>query len=302
MNDLIQAVMQKYNVSEEQARKILAVSVVAAQRQQQAKNAGGQGEVRGLGSMLGGLLGGDNSQSGGGMDAGDMMNMLNGLMGSGGGGQQSGGGMMDMIGGLLGGGGGGSQSGGGMDAGDMLNMLNSMMGDGGGQQSGGGGMMDMIGGLLGGGGSGSQSGGGMDTGDMMNMLNGLLGGGGGQQSGGGNDEMMNMLMQMLGGGGGAPAQHSSPAQSPVQPWPNQQPAAQHDNIASQGGFGGKPGKKKEGADLESALNNMASAANHKEGKLGAKPGIKKDKGSTGKQSVEKENTSDNSGSNKKKKR
>ncbi len=215
MNEVIQAVMQKYNVTEEQARKAIAVAAVAAHREQQSRAAGG--EFRSVG--------------------------------------------------------------------------------GGGEARG---MMDMLGGLLGGGQSGGQSGG-MDAGDMMNMLNGLMGSGGsGSQQSGGSDEMMNMLMQML-GGSGAPAQQSSPAQSPVQPWPNQ-PAPQQDNIASQGSFGGQPGKKKESANLENALSGMASASD-KLNKLGAKPGgVKKDKGGTGKQSVEKDTPTSTGGTGKKKKR
>lgn len=106
-------------------------------------SAGSQGqEEKGMGDLLGSLLGGGGGQ---GADAGDMAGMLGSLLG-GGGGQDA-------------------------DAGDMAGMLGSLMGGGGAPQQAAGGAGGLLGSLLGGGGGG-----------MGGLLGGLLGGGGGQNS------------------------------------------------------------------------------------------------------------------------
>src|SRR5512134_1010535 len=116
MDEAIRAIKQKYNITDDEARKVAAAVLVTKKAQQRAggarvfdrpsTKAPGQpsGEVRA-----------------GGVDAGDLMGLLGGLLG---GGQQQGsqGGQADDLMGLLGGllGGGQQQQGsqGGVDAGD----------------------------------------------------------------------------------------------------------------------------------------------------------------------------------------
>lgn len=107
------------------------------------------GDEKGMGDVLGGLLGG-------GGNAGGLGSLLGGLMGGGG---SSGGGddMAGMLGGLMGGAG-DSPGGGAADMGDMAGMLGGLLGGSGssGSSGGSGGMLGgLLGGLLGGGGSGA---------------------------------------------------------------------------------------------------------------------------------------------------
>ena len=150
------------------------------------KDSTGQ-EERGLGSLLGGLMGGGGAESAG---SGDLLgSLLGGLMGGGtaGSGQSAGSGsgeMVDLLGSLMGGAAGSGQSA-GSGSGDMGDLLGSLMGGaaGSGQSSaaGSGGMGDLLGGLLGGGSAGGLGG----------LLGGLLGGSGGAGSfGGGGGPML----------------------------------------------------------------------------------------------------------------
>ena len=120
-----------------------------------------QGE-RGLGDLLGGLMGGGGTGSAG---SGDLLGSL--------------------LGGLMGGGGAGSGQSSTAGSGDMGDLLGGLMGGGGagsGQSStaGSGGMGDLLGGLLGGGSAGGLGG----------LLGGLLGGGGAGTFGGGGGPML----------------------------------------------------------------------------------------------------------------
>ncbi len=120
-------------------------------------------EERGLGDLLGGLMGGGGAGSAG---SGDLLGSL--------------------LGGLMGGGGAGSGQSSTAGSGDIGDLLGGLMGGGGagsGQSStaGSGGMGDLLGGLLGGGSAGGLGG----------LLGGLLGGGGGAGTfGGGGGPML----------------------------------------------------------------------------------------------------------------
>lgn len=130
-------------------------------------------DEKGMGDLLGSLLGGGSS--------GGMGDLLGGLLG--GGGATSGGAsgdMGDLLGSLMGGGGAGSSAGG---TGDMAGMLGGLMGGGSSSESAGG-LGGLLGGLLGGGAAG-----GSQAGGMGGLLGGLLGGGGDQMSFGGGGGM-----------------------------------------------------------------------------------------------------------------
>ncbi len=122
----------------------------------------------GIGDLLGGLLGGGQTQqaSGGGLGS-----ILGGLLGGGGGTQQaSGGGLGDILGGLLGGGGGTQQASGG----GLGDILGGLLGGGGGtQQASGGGLGDALNDMLG---SGTDANNNSSGGGLGDILGGLLGG------------------------------------------------------------------------------------------------------------------------------
>lgn len=133
-------------------------------------------DEKGMGDLLGSLLGGGSS--------GGMGDLLGGLLG--GGGATSGGAsgdMGDLLGSLMGGGGAGSSTGG---TGDMAGMLGGLMGGGSSSESAGG-LGGLLGGLLGGGAAG-----GSQAGGMGGLLGGLLGGGGDQMSFGGGGGGMSL--------------------------------------------------------------------------------------------------------------
>ena len=148
MEQLVQAIQNKYNLSGDEAKKVVQTLVQVEQKRQSESGAGNSPEgMRGMGASRG--------------MGSDIMGLLGGLISSGG--QQ------------------GNQPG---IADDLLGMVGGMLSNSGGQQQqsnqGGGGLGGLLGGLLGGSGGGNQQGG--ASGDMMGLLGGLLGGSG-QQSG-----------------------------------------------------------------------------------------------------------------------
>jgi hypothetical protein len=192
MNPVVQAIQQKYGISETEAKEVVAV-LIAAEQKKQMGAAGMRGmKAQGSADMR--------------LDAGDLFSIAGSLLGGGGSSQGSSSTIMNIVGDLIGGATNSPNQGGG--GADLMGILGGLMG--GGQQAaptqgGAGDLMGMLGGLLGG--MGQQAAppqqGGAD--DLMGMLGGLLGGASGGQGGG---DIMDMVNSLLGGAGQAPT--SSP--------------------------------------------------------------------------------------------
>ena len=111
MEQLVQAIQNKYNISSDEATKVVQTLVQVEQKRQAVSGAGDapsgmRGASRGVGSDIMGLLGGMMSSSGGGQQGNqpgitdDLMGLVGGMMSSG---QQSGqGGLGGLMGDLLG--------------------------------------------------------------------------------------------------------------------------------------------------------------------------------------------------------
>jgi hypothetical protein len=261
MEQLVQAIQSKYNLSSDEATKVVQTLVQVEQKRQAETGAGsspagmrGIGASRGMGSDIMGLLGGLMNESGqqsnqGGI-GGDLMGMLGGMMGGSGNQQQSGGGLGGLVGDLLGGGGNQQQGAGG----ELIGILGGLLGGSG--QQGGQGNIDMgslVGSLLGGnhnmGSSGNTLGAVLDllsdggqqnhANSLENIVGGLLGSSGGQ----GNMDISGLVGNLLGGSGG-----SSPSQSPYNPpFPPQPPPQQQQQ---------QPTKPDMGS-IQDAIGNLA---------------------------------------------
>jgi hypothetical protein len=247
---VVQAIQQKYNLSGEEAQKVVQTLVQVEHKRQAETDAGSapagmRGTSRGMGSDIMGLLGGVLS-SGGQQQTNqpgitdDIMGMVGGMLGGGGNQHQGGqGGLGGLLGGLLGGSGSGQQQGnqpGITD--DIMGMIGGMLGGGGNQQQGGQGGMNMgslVGTLLGGnhnmGSTGNMLGAVLDllsdggqqnhANSLESIVGGLLGGDAGQ----GNMNVGSLVGSLLGGSQppqqnyqqpAPPAQHQQPSQ-PTKP-------------------------------------------------------------------------------------
>jgi hypothetical protein len=308
MQQAINAIKAKYNISDEDAKKVLGV-LIAAEHKRQTGDITPRGGLISGASMPGrgsGTPSGMKSADARGIDAGDLLGIAGSLLG--GGGQQSsgGGGLGGLVGGLLGGqsnqqGGGAdilgivgdliggasnhpNQGGGGADLGGVLNGL---LGGQPGHQS-----SDPLGSLLGGlmGGGQAQptqqqqpSGG---AGDLLGLLGGLVGGAGGQQ-GAQSGDLGGLLGSLLGGGGAAPQQSQQPTQGGGATFYSPQDVGHdqsgHPSSAQGGGAHlgeGTPGGsgKKDYGSIEDAMHKMSGAVHEKPDKLGK---MGKDKGKPG---------------------
>ena len=262
MQQAIDAIKVKYNLSDQDAKKVLGVLIAAEhQRQTGASTAG----MRSMGST--------NTR---GIDAGDLLGIAGSLLGGGGqSGQQSGSpDLLGVIGDLIGGASNHPNQGGA--GADLGGVLNGLLGGQPGQQSSGDPLGGLLGGLLGGGGQSQPAQSGSGTSDLLGLLGGLVGGVGGQQAAQGGD-LSGLLGSLLGGGGAAPQQSQQPTQgggatfySPqdVQHQPGQGSGAQ----LGQGTPGGS-GKKDYGS-IGDAMNKMSDAVRPKPDKLGKMPKVK----------------------------
>ncbi len=203
-NHVLQALKDKYGVSDAEAQQILGV-LVAAEHQKQSGAGGSITGMRGAATprgndfmdIVGGLLGG--TAQGGNQGGGDLMGMLGGLLGGGQSGQGGGADIMGIVTDLIGG---------------ATNHPN--------QGGSGADLMGILGGLLGGNAPQVPTQGGGN--ELMGLLGGLLGGAGGQAGQGGGDDLMGVLGGLLGGmGGGMPSPTPSsghPSQLPPNNPPN----------------------------------------------------------------------------------
>jgi hypothetical protein len=256
MQQAIDAIKAKYNLSDEDAKKVLGVLVAAEhQRQTGASPAG----MRGM-----------KTADARGIDAGDLLGIAGSLLGGGQAGQQSGSpDLLGVIGDLIGGASNHPNQGG--SGADLGGVLNGLLGGQSGQQSGSDTLGGLLGGLLGGGGQSHPAQSGSGTSDLLGLLGGLVGGAGGQQAAQGGD-LSGLLGSLLGGGGAAPQQ---PTQGGGATFYSPQDVQHQPGQGSGAQLGqGTPGGKKDYGSIGDAIHKMSDAVRPKADKLGKMPKVK----------------------------
>lgn len=221
---LVNAIKNKYSVSEEVGQQVVNVLAAAEQKRQAGSAPSGMravshgstpantGDMRGaLTDVLGGLLGGQ--QSGQPQGGGDLLGMVGNLLGGaqasqGQGGQQSGD-LLGMVENLIGGHAPQASNQGQQGGGDLLGMVGGLLGGQGGQPQGGHNVVSILADLLGNSTHGSSQGP-----DLNSMLNGLLGG---QQGGQGSPDITSLVGSLLGGQSAPPASTAHPQGNPQKP-------------------------------------------------------------------------------------